>query len=484
MGVFEKAREKIPVIKFLVDFQKSVFYPIIFGIICVISSFCSVEVYLPLIWLLAAGVIFSALFTDDLKVFLVPFLMIYYAIGMDFEDSFVLTNGDIFARFELNALIHFIICGSLMAISLLVRMIWDRSILLPFKKRGAFLLGILCLDVVFLLNGIFSDRWIPMDLLYGALNAVVVTVTYLIFLGIFRSSKDAIPFLFKVMLCFGFMVFAQILILGCDLYAAGEFFYRDAEGQIVSVARDKIFLSWGLSTIIGAASVVAIPSAFYFASRCKASIAFIMSACVFLSVAFLINTRSALLCGIIIMLLCVIICCNVGEAKKINRIWTAIIAFIGVIVGVVLIIKLDMSAIIQEIASIFRLDTGSAGRIWLWESGLEDFIQFPVFGVGFAHGGNADGITYSNVYSNMYHNIFVEFMGSMGVIGVVAFFVHIGEIIKAIVSRFSLKKLLLMATPLLILSMSLFDNFFFYPNFQIVYTAFLVATEVYIEAKQ
>ena len=154
------------------------------------------------------------------------------------------------------------------------------------------------------------------------------------------------------------------------------------------------------------------------------------------------------------------------------------------IVGIIMIIKFDMTAVIQKIASIFRLDEGSEGRIWLWECGLADFIQFPIFGVGFSHGGNADGITYSNVYSNMYHNIFIEFLGSMGLVGFIAFAVHICEMFKVIFKKFSLEKLLFVSTPLLILSMSLFDNFFFYPNFQIVYTAFLVATEVYAEEKQ
>ena len=481
MNILSEIREKNPVIKRLVEFQKSIYYPILFGIICVVSSLSTVELYIPLIWLLAAGVIFSALFTDDLKVFFVPFLMIYYAIGMDNEESFVLTNGDVFARFDTRGLVHFAICGTVLFAFFLWKFISLGAVKKIIEKRGSFFAGIICLDVAFLLNGAFSATWVPINIFYGFLNAAVLTAVYFIFLGIFRTSKNAIPYLCKTMICFGFMVLLQIFIECIKLYEVDKFFYRDALGAIIGVARHNIILSWGISTIIGAAIVTVIPAVFYFARNAKFGILFYIMGFAFWAMTFVTNTRSAMLCGFVVLFACIFICCKSGVNKKNSRVFMAVISCFAFICGGALIALIDVSALIEEFVSFFRLDAGSSGRVGLWKNGLIDFVNFPIFGSGFDHGGTAGGIVYSNVYSNMYHNIIIEMLGSMGLVGIVAFLIHIYEIIRTFLCRISGNKSLLLLTPILILAMSLFDNFFFYPNFQIIYAAFLAAGEGYRE---
>ena len=172
------------------------------------------------------------------------------------------------------------------------------------------------------------------------------------------------------------------------------------------------------------------------------------------------------------------VCCKGGENKKINRLVTVAAVALVAIITAVLIIKLDMSEIVKEILEIFRLDTGdSSGRIDLWKNGWQDFLSSCWFGVGFSQGGNPDGLGFSNVYSNMYHNIFVQMLGAMGSVGIVAFLIHIFSLGREFLKKLKGEKWFIILTPLLILGMSLFDNFFFYPNFQIVYTAFLVCAE-------
>ena len=481
MNIFDRLREKNSVIKWLVNFQKSIFYPIVFAAICIISSSNGINVYIPLVWLLASSVIFSALFTDDLKVFLVPFFMIYYAIGMDYEDSFIQTNGEILARFEPKALIHFVICGTIMVAFLIYKLIVSGAIKNILATRGVFLWGILALDFAFLLNGAFSPEWVPMDLVYGALNAAVLTLTYLIFLGIFRTCReDIVPYAAKTMVCFGYMVLTQVLALCYKLYLNNEFFSRNHLGEIIGVARINIFLSWGISTIIGSVVTLAIPSAFYLAYKHKFGIFFYISAFAFWGTAFMVNTRSAVLCGFVAIVISIVVCCKEGTNKKKNRILTGSFIALGMLAFAILIVKLDMSEIVKEILSIFRLGTGDgSGREELWGNGWNDFISSPVFGTGFANGAHSEEFVIENVYSNMYHNIIVQMLGAMGVVGLIAFIIHIISIVRVFFKKLSGEKIILMLTPLLILAMSLFDNFFFYPNFQIVYTAFLVCVETF-----
>ena len=108
MTVFDKIREKNKIVSALVKFQNSSFYPIVFAIICVISGTHSKAVYLPCIWFLSAVVIFSLLFSDDLKVFIVPAFLLYYAIGFDSDPSTFLQSINNSLHFDKSSLPHFI----------------------------------------------------------------------------------------------------------------------------------------------------------------------------------------------------------------------------------------------------------------------------------------------------------------------------------------------------------------------------------------
>ena len=57
-------------------------------------------------------------------------------------------------------------------------------------------------------------------------------------------------------------------------------------------------------------------------------------------------------------------------------------------------------------------------------------------------------------------------------------FCNIGKVICSL-KQFSINKLLLLALPLTIIALSIFDNFFFYPHFQIFYAIFLALAEKY-----
>ena len=478
MSVFDKARERFSLIKALSNFQKSIFYPILFGTICTVSALSNIDIYLPLTLILSISVVFGTLFTDDLKFIFVPFIMIYYSIGMDFGGTFTEIKGEILGRFAFRGLIHFLICGIVMVICLIYRLIVSGAARNIFKRCGSFLWGILILDVAFMLNGVLSPVWDPRNLFYGALNAFVLTAVYLIFVGVLSVTENAVPYLCKVMVCFGYMIFAQTLILCAKLYINNQFFlHHYATGEIIGIDRGNIFFSWGIPTIIGAAVVLAIPSAFYLAKNHRFGLFYYISAFVFLGMTFVINTRSASLCGAFVTLVCIIICCFSGKNRKANSIFTLAILIISIIVGLIMIKKFNMTAIIKELLAFFRFDKTEDVRLAIWEHGWEVFKGAPYFGTGFVYDGNIDRIVFNNIYSNMYHNIIVEMFATMGILGALGFLIHLLSMAKVFFVRFSADKMLVLMTPILILIMSLFDNFFFYPNFQIVYAIFFAVAD-------
>jgi hypothetical protein len=78
----------------------------------------------------------------------------------------------------------------------------------------------------------------------------------------------------------------------------------------------------------------------------------------------------------------------------------------------------------------------------------------------------------------MYHNIGLQFLAGMGIVGTAAFIFHLVEMGKLFFVKFSLDKFLLMLIPIMVIGTSIVDNFFFYPNFQIFYGVFLALAEI------
>ena len=222
MTVFDKIREKNKIIAFLVKLQNSSFYPIFFALICIISGTNSKEVYLPCIYFLTLTVVFGGLFSNDLKIFLVPALLIYYSIGFDSNEnlSSLLYSAGYTVPFTPSSLVHFAICLSLILAVLLYRIFASGALKDIMLKKGLFFWGIIAIDVALLLNGLFSVHWKPMNLLYGLLIASGLTLFYCIFLVLLKNVKETVAYACKALVCAGSVALAQTLIRAAQLIAA------------------------------------------------------------------------------------------------------------------------------------------------------------------------------------------------------------------------------------------------------------------------
>ena len=482
MGYFKTLREKYSFINWLVQAQKTVWYPVVFAILCIISGTHGSSVYIPILCVLCAFVVFSALFTDDKKVFLTPMLMIYYALGRDTVLSDFRAPGDQpLSAFDPWAFNVIIVCGIIAVGFFLARIIFDGTFIAAFKKKRAFTWGILALDVAFLTNGLFSEGYAPVNLLYGFMMAAVVTVIYFTVCGILDNSDNVITYACQVMVCTAYVALCQILTVIARALADNNFFIPWSEEIIIN--RNILLLSWGVATIISAVFVLGIPAAMYLARNHRFSGLSYVSAILFFAGAVIMASRSAILVGGAILLGCMAICCISGKNAKKNRLYFAISVLIVVIglVYVSLYVR-PLSEITREILGLLRFDKLSdSGRFPLWKKGIEHFNSSPVFGVGFDKGGYEGDTKFNNMFSNMYHCILVQIPASMGIVGMIAFLIHLLQLLKLMFTKCSVRKLFILLVPVMILGMSLVDNFFFYPNFQIFYCVFLIIAELISE---
>ena len=490
MSIFDRIRERSSFIAFLVKLQNSALYPALFALICIISGTNTKEIYLPCIYLLTALSVFAGLFSPDLKVFLVPAFMVYYAIGADVPKEYY-AGYDFLPPFDKSSLLPFAVCIFILSATLIYRLISSGAIKEMLFKRGLFFWGIIFMDVALVLNGAFSPSWNVANLFYGLLSAFILTLFYCLFLTVIARSTDGVAYACKTLLCVGYVVCSEVLITAYRLHINDNLIIT-IPNEAERINRVMLATPWGLPTIVGAVIAVCIPAALYLARSHRVPIFSYFSAIFFWAMTLFIDTRSAMIFGGIALFSGIIFCCISGKNKKFNRIATLVLIIIG-IVALCWFFVLHPErgeSMLDKALDALRLDFDAEGnaslsdllgsRADMWKTGLNDFLRNPIFGAGFMSGDYAA----DEVYSNMYHNVFVEFLGSMGIVGILAFLIHLKHGLEAIFRRYSLDKLLLLSVPMCILGMSLVDNFFFYPNFHILYAAFLAAAEVSLEHKR
>ncbi len=486
MTVFDKLCEKSNLLTFLVKLQNSIFYPIIFAIICVCAGVSGKNIYIPCIYILTLITVLTGLFSRDLKPFLVPALLIYYSIGMDVSVDYYSTLSPI-PTFDRSVIPHFIICGAAIGAVILYRLIANRYLGEMIFKRGIYFWGIILFDAALLLGGAFSPAFSLRSLLWSAITVITLTLGYMLFTVIISHSNDGIAYACKTLVMMGYTVSAQVLIISYRTYLCGKFF---SEGAETLINRNIFSLSWGLATIIGAVLVPPMIACFYLMYKRRFPLLSMFSALFFCGIILLITTRSAILIGTFMLILCMLLCLAKGKNTVINR-TSAIIFLIILCVGSIALFFNASENMRHKLLGFIRfdidfndLDAFSSKRLTLWRDGLADFNAHPVFGEGFLYGHFSSEEAAKNLYTNMYHNIGIQILASLGIIGAVMFLVHLKHMLEVTVRRFSVDKLILILIPLSIIGMSVFDNFFFYPNFLLIYSAFLACSEICLEKRR
>ncbi len=472
---------KNKIVAAIAEFQTSRAYPAIFAALCAISGLCDMRVYIPILIILCALVLFSALFVNDNKVLLVPMLMIYYALGTDNKDTYDATNGDVFASIDPTAW-NVIVVLAIIAVSVLIaRFAIDGTFKSAARSAGRAFWGILLIDAALLTNGLFFPGWTVNNLLWGLLLAFFLTAFYLIFCSVIKSHDgQIIVYACKIAVLTSYIIFAQMIFKIISALATDTLvFFNEATNRWV-LDRNQLSMSWGITTIVGGVLILGIPAALYLARNEKRPIIYSVSAILFAATPFIMNTRSSMLTGTILLFVGAIVVCVSGKNKRINLLFfssllaTVTLAIIGVC------IYLDstgrLSYYLKELWLLARFDVLD-DRLALLHIGEQHFLLSPAFGVGLLEGAAPEGLAFDNVFANMYHNIVVQFASSMGCVGIVAFIFHLKDFFAVGLKKPRSGRILLLLIPAAIILISLADNFFFYPNFMIFYAAFWALAE-------
>lgn len=492
MTVFDGIRRRNYLISSIVKIQNTAFYPALFAFICVIAATNGKDVYLPCMWILTAITVFTGLFSDDLKVFIVPAFLACYAIGMDVPDNYFATESlSPQPPFDISSGWQIILCALIIVAVLIYRLISSGYMKEMFLKRGIFFWGIIFIDVALITNGLFSPEWSISTFLFGAMLALALTLFYMLFTTVLAHSNDGIAYACKTLVALGFAVIAQTAVIAYRLDCYDNLFLE--YWGVTHLNRRMLSLAWGPATIVGGVVVLAIVAAIYLMHNRKWPIFSFISAIIFGIFTILIDSRSAIIFGTAALVIGLIFCCFSGRNKNTVQIFT-VFSILSVLLGIIYIILEfpdEHSKIFENLLEFLRFDvdldnTDSvnsffSSRLKIWDAGISDFLSAPILGNGFSYGFRAPLEASANFFENMYHNLFIQLLGSMGAFGVLMILIHFKHIFEVLVRRFTIDKFILLMIPAVILGMSLVDNFFFYPNFMIIYTAFLAAAEITLE---
>ncbi len=470
------------VLRAIAEWQKTIWYPVTFALLGVVAATFGWHVYVPVLYILAASVVFAALFCDDVKVMLVPVMLIYYSIGSDVMMTTNVSRNDMLGAFELPGLINMLVAGGIVLTAVVSRLISSGTVRVIVHKRGILTAGMLCMAAALLLNGVGSPSWEIVDLGLGALMAAGLMAMYFIVLAVGSRSEGVTAYVCKLCFVCGMMICAESWLLIARTAADGTLFKMENGNFTGGINRYVLAFGWGEANIVAGTLVALIPPVMYFAYIGRFGIFPYIAALVMYFTVLILNARTSILMGIIVLVACMALACF-GKRRDTARMMTLVSLALAAFGTVIAFSVIGFERVPGFLSNMFRVEQGDNQRFERWADGMRDFTRAPVFGVGFADGAGA-GATDVNIYSNMYHNIGVELFGAMGIAGVIAFIVHIKGVLELLVRKFSAARLVLLLCPVSVIMTSTLDNFFFYFNVQLIYSALLAAAELDLEEKR
>lgn len=464
-----KGLRKQGIIAAVAAWQKTVWYPVVFALLGVISASFGWQVYVPVFYVMAVSVVFAALFCDDFKVMLVPIFLAYYCIG---SDTVLKADGELLTSWTTAGFVNMIIAGAIMGSAFIWRFFRDGIARSVVRRRGLLVVGFAAIGIAFMFNGVGSPYWEPADLAMGLLESVGLALMYLVILAVGDHTKGLIDYICRLCMICGLMICAQSWILIIRTAAGGTLMINGL------LNRDALTLGWGIANIIAGTLAVLIAPTMYFAYTKRYSALSYLAAVTMYVTIIALNARTSIFMGGIILLVCIVLC-MFGKNKTVNRMTTACIASAAMLVTIVALSVIGLDEVPSAVGRFFRTESADNGRFGLWAEGMSDFASAPLFGTGFMHG--ADVQPYYNAFSGFYHNMIVELFGATGIIGVIAFLIHMKGVMELCFRKFRVERLIIGLGAAAVIMTSMLDNFFFYINLQIFYGTALALSELQLE---
>lgn len=314
----------------------------------------------------------------------------------------------------------------------------------PRLKAGKYFWGLLLAAIGLSLGGLLFDSVISHFLTVAGMGFL----TLFLYVFFFSTAKN-----FKRFAIDGFTALSLLIIFQVALY------YIKAPDFEIAFRTKRIDLGWGNSNNAGLVLSMLLPVTFYKCTEKKWSVLFLLAAIAqYIAVLFTLSRGNMLFGGLMFVPLLII----TFFFCKSRPLYLSCLAAAGAAALAVILFAPEFFATVS--GKLTSLDLDDNGRFELFVQAFDDFKLNPLFGVGFFH--NYD------VIPNWYHNTVLQVIGSLGIVGTLAFIPFFYQRYVMVFKKFNLCNFYMLCAVVLSALYGLVDcNFFFIYN--AIFTVFI-----------
>lgn len=323
------------------------------------------------------------------------------------------------------------------------------------KKKRQLTSGMVLLGAAYMLGGLGMENYFDTfgnNLLFAFGQFACVFVMYFFFSGSVRWKHVRKDYLAWVGLCVGYIVLLQLL----ENYFSGMIFVGNY------VDRDKIATGWGMHNNVGGMLAMMIPFPFYLAMKKPRGWMYTIAATGLLLGVFLSCSRSSIMAGTVVYVLCLGILLR-NPAKRRSNLKASLLVLACIGAFVLLFHDVFLCMYRSFLDNLF----GLSSRDDLFENGMKQFLKYPIFGGSFYSQmdyipwdwANLD--RFSSVFPPRWHNTLVQIAASCGAVGLVAYGIHRIQTIWMLFKKPSMEKLFIALYVAVLVATSLLDCHFF-----------------------
>lgn len=342
--------------------------------------------------------------------------------------------------------------GAVIVAALCCRVVRDRKRF--WGSKPPLLWGMAALWAAYLLGGIgtagYRSRF-PGNLLFAFLQGAAVAVPYLLLRGGVNWKQARRDYLAWIGFCAGGLVLFEILYLYSSSHVVIDGIIR----------RQNLVTGWGMHNNLGGFLAMMIPFAFYLATKYRKGWIGTVAGSAFLIGVLMTCSRSSILGGVGIYLVCIYLMLSYSRNTKDNAIALAIV--IAIVALSVLLFQRQLLRLFSDI-----LDRGldPSSRDIIYEKGLELFGQSPIFGNSFYSPGYqpwdfSTSESFSAFFPPRWHNTVIQLLVSCGTVGILAYGFHRVQTVVVLLRRRHKEPVFIACALAVLLFTSLFDCHFF-----------------------
>lgn len=407
---------------------------------------------------------------DDVTPIIHVFLFMNVMISSKNSPSVTTGGSEYFFRthivVQIIIIIALVVCAFLFRLFLTVR----RK---EFKPTPVFY-GLCALAAAFLLNGVLSENYNPMNLVYGIFMAFFFLVVFALMKDNVRTDNDAFE-----RIAFAFLALSVLLLV--ELAVA--YINTDNLFNEHGIDRYKLMFGWGVYNTMGMLIVISIPPVMYLAGKYGYGYFFVY-AIVLTAAAFLSTSRQAMIGAVAVFPICFILLLIKGRHRIVNLCIAGVaLLALGIIVGV---FWDKVFGFFKRIFDNVIVDgnLNGSGRWGLWQTGWKEFLSAPLFGTGFYADLPPDLDTIGlDIIPLMYHNTVIQLIAACGIFGLAAYILHRVQTVISFFRYVTPERTFIALTLFGLLVMNLFDNHIFYILPTLVYSS-LIAVLVKSERRR